>query len=162
MKNKTVLFVCTGNTCRSVMAQALFQGFKEDLFPELNYQADSAGIAASGSTSPSREAIFCLAKQGMDITTHQPKPVNSQLLKDAILILTMTQQQLDYLREHFPWAKHKMYLFRTFCQQMENLKVKEIEDPYGMGLLFYEDIYEKLENDIKNLLFFLKKVGNNE
>ena len=53
MKNKTVLFVCTGNTCRSVMAQALFQKFKEDLFPELNYQADSAGNAASNKPSPS-------------------------------------------------------------------------------------------------------------
>lgn len=157
-----VLFVCTGNTCRSVMAQALFQRFKEDLFPELNYQADSAGIAASSSPSASREAIFCLAKQGLDITTHQPKAVTGQLLKDAALILTMTQQQLDHLKEHFPWAKHKMYLFRSFCQQKEALKVREIEDPYGKGLLFYEDIYEKLKKDIKSLLFYLKEVDHNE
>lgn len=162
MKKKIILFVCTGNTCRSVMAQALFQRLKEDLFPELNYQPDSAGIAASSSLSPSREAIFCLAKQGMDITTYQPKMVNCQLIQDSALILAMTQQQLNYLKEHFPEARHKMYLFRCFSQQKEVLKDKEIEDPYGRGILFYEDIYEKLKQDIKNLLFYLKEVGKNE
>ena len=63
MEGKRILFVCAGNTCRSVIAQALFQKIKEDKYPKLNYYADSAGIASYQGYSPSKEAIFCLAKQ---------------------------------------------------------------------------------------------------
>lgn len=162
MGKKIILFVCTGNTCRSVMAEALFERFKEDLFPGLNYQADSAGISVSNSISASKEAIFCLAKQGIDITTHQPKMINSRIIQDSSLILAMTQQHLIYLKEHFPEAQHKIYLFRNFCQQKEEIEDKEIKDPFGRGILFYEDIYELLEQDIKSLLFYLKEVDDNE
>jgi len=155
LKEHIILFVCTGNTCRSVIAQALFQELKEEFFPGLNYQAESAGISAIEDTSPAKEAVFCLAKHGIDITTHRAQQVNSQLIKKSSLILTMTREQLNFLKEHFPQAQYKVFLLRLFCQQREHLKNDEIKDPYGEGIFFYEDIYKQLKRDIKKLLFRL-------
>ncbi len=157
LEKKSILFVCTGNTCRSVMAQALFQQLKEDLFPELDYHPDSAGIAVSDTLSPSKEAVFCLAKHGIDITTHKARMVNPKIIKKSSLILAMTHQQLSYLKSHFPWANHKIHLFRPFCHQKKYLKDDEIEDPYGKGIIYYENIYKKLKQDIKKLLSHLRE-----
>jgi len=157
VEGKCILFVCAGNTCRSVIAQALFQKIKEDKYPKLNYYADSAGIASYQGNSPSKEAIFCLAKQGVDVTTHQSKMVDSQLLKKSSLILAMTNEQVDYLKEKFPWAKNKIFLFKTFSHQKKFMKNDEIVDPFGRGILFYEEICKYLMQDIKKLISHLRE-----
>ncbi|MDD3655203.1 MAG: hypothetical protein PHI72_00335 [Atribacterota bacterium] len=162
LEKKNILFVCTGNTCRSVIAQVLFQKLKEDLYPELGYQAESAGIAANNGVSPSKEAVFSLAKQGIDITTHQAKIVDSKLIKKSSLILAMTHQQLNYLQEHFPWAKNRMHLFRLFCHQKKCMKNDEIEDPYGRGIVLYDEIYKRLKQDIMLLFSYLRKEFKDE
>jgi protein-tyrosine phosphatase len=143
------------------MAQALFQELKEEIFPELNYQAESAGIAAVEGTFPAKEAVFCLAKHGIDITTHRTQQVNSQLIKKSSLILTMTREQINFLKEHFPEARHKVFLLRLFCRQREYLKNDEIKDPYGESIFFYEDIYKQLKQDIKKLIFCLTEEQKN-
>ncbi len=157
MDKKSILFVCAGNTCRSLMAQALFQESKEELFPELNYYADSAGTAAYDGAPPSKEAIFCLIKQGIDVSTHQAKKVDNQLIEKSSFILTMTNQQLDCLKEKFPLARNKIFLFRPFSHQKSYMKNDEIEDPYGKGLNFYENICKYLKQDIKKLIFHLRE-----
>ncbi|HOR42099.1 MAG TPA: hypothetical protein PK111_02915 [Atribacterota bacterium] len=162
MKKQNILFVCTGNTCRSIMAQAIFLKLKEELFPDLSLEPDSAGIAVSDHLAPSREAIFCLAKRGIDITTYQPKMVTDQIIQNSSLVLAMTNQQMDYLKEHFLWAREKIYLFRLFCQQKNYMKDEEIEDPYGRGIFFYEDICKILTEDLKKLIYYFKEEGKNE
>lgn len=157
MKNKKILFVCTGNTCRSVIAQALFQRIKDELYPELNYQADSAGIAAIEGVTPTSEAIFCMARHGMDISTYQAKRVNDKLIKNFSLILTMTNQQHDFLKKYFPRARHKIFLLRPYCLRNSHIKNQEIEDPFGKSMLFYEKICRQLEQDINQLIYRLKE-----
>ena len=157
LDKKNILFVCAGNTCRSVIAQALFQKLKEELCPELDYSADSAGIAVDHGISASNETIFCLAKQGIDVTTHQAKMVDARLLEKSSLILTMTNQQLNYLKDKFPHAKNKIFLFKPFSHQKKYMRNDEIEDPFGRGLSFYEDICQCLKQDIKKLIFHLRE-----
>lgn len=157
MDKKSILFVCSGNTCRSVIAQALFQKMKEDLYPELSFSANSAGIAVDQIVSASKEAIFCLAKQGIDVTTHQTKLVDEQLIENSSFILTMTNQQLNYLKYKYPHAKKKIFLFRSFSHQKKYMKNDEIEDPFGRGLSFYEEICKYLKQDIKKLILYLRE-----
>lgn len=157
MNQQKILFVCTGNTCRSVIAQALFQKVKDKLAPDLDYRAYSAGIAAIEGVSPTRESIFCIAKYGLDITTHQARQVEERMVKDSSLILTMTQEQQFFLKKQFPWATHKIFLLRPFCRQGNHITNKEIEDPYGKKLSVYERVCEQLEQDIRELIYRLRK-----
>jgi protein-tyrosine phosphatase len=157
LKQEKILFVCTGNTCRSVIAQALFQKLKDELDPELNYQAYSAGIAAIEGSMPTSEAIYCMAKYGLDITTHNARQVDEQIIKNSSLILTMTNQQKNILKEKFFRASHKIFLFRPFCLQTKHIENKEVEDPYGKSISFYEDLCYLLENDIKSLINRLRE-----
>ena len=139
------------------MAQALFQKIRDEIAPELNYQADSAGIAVTGGSTPTREAIFCMARQGLDITTSRAKTVNDKIITKSFLILTMTRQQKDFLEKHFPQARHKIFLLRTFCFTNSHTKNQEIADPYGKIILFYEKICQQLEQDIIKLIYCLRE-----
>jgi len=152
-----ILFVCTGNTCRSVMAQALFQKLKDEFASDMNYQADSAGIRAIEGLPPTEETIICMAKQGLDIRAHKAKSIDNKTIKQSSLILTMTQQQHIFLKKQFPLSINKIFLFRPFCLRNKHIKNQDIEDPYGKSVFFYENICRQLEDDVNKLINRLRE-----
>ncbi len=160
MKQKKILFVCTGNTCRSIIAQALFQKEKEDSNPGLNYQAHSAGIAAINGKKATPEAIFCMAKYGIDIASYQARQVEESMIIESSFVLVMTHQHLEYLKKHFPLAANKMFMLRPFCWQRNQIINEEVEDPYGKHLSFYEKICQQLKQDINKLIYCLRARGD--
>ena len=157
MKKEKILFICSGNTCRSVMAQALFQKLKDEIDSDLPFQAYSAGTRTLNGTSSPREAVFAMAKRGLDISKHQARQVAAKIMKDSLLVLTMTNQQKIFLNTHFPEASRKIFLFRPYCYQANLIGDEEIEDPYGKGLSFYESLSYQLEQDITRLIHYLRK-----
>ena len=157
MKQRGILFVCSGNTCRSVIAEALFQFEKEKLFPELPFQAYSAGISAIKGDHATREAILSMAKYGIDITKHRSRMVEGNMITQTTYILTMTYQQLNILKKSFPMDADKIFLMRPFCYQNNNIKNKEVEDPFGSNLHYYEKLCFQMKKDIKKLINYIRK-----
>ena len=157
MKQKEILFVCSGNTCRSVMAEAFFQFEKDKIFPEFSYQACSAGIDAINGEHATREAIFSMAKYGVDITTHRSRIVEGNMIADSSYILTMTLNQLNFLKKNFSLDAGKIFLLRPFCHQSDNLRIKEVKDPFGSNLYYYEKLCFQMQKDIKKLINYLRK-----
>jgi protein-tyrosine phosphatase len=105
------LFVCTGNTCRSPMAEGIFRKLlseklkcPEDELVDRGYMVASAGVAANAGSPPSPEGVEILSGRGVDLRGHESQPVTPQLLSQADHIFTMTRSHRDFLVREFPGA----------------------------------------------------------
>jgi len=135
-----ILFVCTGNTCRSPMAQALMQKIAEErgIFAE----CDSAGIFATPGASLSEGAQKALASLSSAEFSHRAKQVTKALLNEADLVLTMTKDHGILLQQRFGPSEK----IRSMPQ--------DIPDPYGQALPAYLSCAEEIR---KGLLILIEE-----
>lgn len=126
------LFVCTGNTCRSPMAQALWQ--------KRGHDAESAGLYALPGASASSGAIRAMEKYGVDLSAHRAKAISESAMQKADKIIAMTEQHALALSEQFPRHKGKI-----LCMPIR------IADPFGGD----DDDYLACAQDIDRALGLL-------
>jgi protein-tyrosine-phosphatase len=106
---RSVLFVCTGNTCRSPLAEVLCRkmlaerlGIAESDLAARGYTVRSAGIAAFPGDAASPEAVAIAAQFGADLSAHRSRPVNPELLATSTDVLAMTSGHLAVLMARYP------------------------------------------------------------
>lgn len=138
-----VLFVCTGNTCRSPMAERIFQkmlaqklGCRPDQLDKHQVQVVSAGMAAFPGGKAAREAIETLAKSSIDLSDHSSQPLSDRLVRHADLILGMTHGHLDTLLRQWPSAAPRAHLVNT--------DHNDIGDPIGQPLAAYQKCADEI------------------
>lgn len=145
-----ILIVCTGNTCRSPMAEGIFKYMAKN--HNLNLEISSAGIAALDGDRVSMGAVKAMENIGIDISTHKSSLVNIALVEEAEVILTMSNSHKDILSSRFPSIKNKIYLLNDYSFG----KNKDIEDPFGGSLSGYEvardEIYEAVEEIVEKIV----------
>ena len=93
-----ILFVCTGNTCRSPMAEALFLHRQGDM----GWKARSAGVFAELGAPASRNSVEAMAELGIDISRHQSQPLTPVTVKEADMIITMSTGHAAHVCDRFP------------------------------------------------------------
>lgn len=143
-----VLFICTGNTCRSCMAEAIFNYCSEQL-----HQGLSAGVAVvSGSKTSLNSSAVVMENLKVDISDRKAIQLTEEHIKDSDLILTMTESICDYLKRVYPTYENNIYSLNSFVG-IEG----EILDPYGGTLSVYKNTFEQLKNSIILLLNKLKE-----
>lgn len=120
-----ILFVCTGNTCRSPMAQVI--GQKELEAAGQAHQWESAGLFAASGEPMNGEAAAVLKSWYHEDFSHPSCLVSAELLEESDLIVGMTRTHAALLKQHFPQHQHKITAFSP-----------EIPDPYGLGPAAYE------------------------
>ncbi len=150
------LFVCTGNTCRSPMAEALFRNMLAD---HLNCQDDelldrghtvvSAGLSAYPGASASSEAVQLLKSDGIDLSSHESQPVTEELLFHCDHILTMTQNHLDAILNAFPELAGRA---RLLSNSVGTGRGEDVSDPIGGGADEYRDCRDEIEGYLRTLL----------
>lgn len=150
--SRNVLFICTGNTCRSAMAVYLAAAIAEKDFPDLGFCFDSAGLAAATGCPPSREALLVLGEKGLDMKNHKSKDFAKPMLKRCDYVITMTQgHKLSMLRD-CPEASDKIFTLGELSGSG-----KDVPDPFCGSVEVYRKTADSLEREIAAALATLAK-----
>ena len=148
---KNVLFICTGNVCRSPMAEGLLRHMAGD-----RVAVASAGLGAGHGQPPSVHAIEVLKKEGIDISDIRSQPVSPDLLRRADYVFTMTRDHLDMLLLLFPEMAPKTRLLR-FDEAAKGGRMDVTDPIWGT-----RDTYEHCKDDIKRAMPHIIKLITGE
>lgn len=142
-----ILFVCTGNTCRSPMAEGILRSMAEKR--DLKLEVKSAGISVYNGDLASKNSIEAMKKIDIDISGHFATQLNSDLIQEADLVLTLSSSHKDFIVSNYPWSREKVFTLNEYAYGVK----KDITDPYGKNLAFYErtrdEIYQAVLNAIE-------------
>ncbi len=146
---KHILFICTGNVCRSPMAEGIFR-FLSKHRQELT--CESAGLAAYPGFPASPNALKVARKYGVDITSHLSKNISEEILKNADYVFAMTSTHLQVIKEQFPEYSKRVYILKEFAQTDDGSFSPDVDDPIGQDEIVYELCFIELEKAIKGVL----------
>ena len=152
---KKILFVCTGNSCRSVMAEGLLKHLlgkkgKTDI------HVLSAGIGTYGGLGATPETIEVMKKQGIDVSQHVSQPLTPDLIHHAEAIFCMEDYHYNRVLELMPPAAGKVFLLKPF-ESKTPVMDPNIPDPIGRPKEVYESCLLTIKEAVEKVAKWLEK-----
>lgn len=135
-----IMFVCTGNSCRSPMAEGILKSLAGDEF-----NVSSAGISAYTPHSASDNAVSAMDEMGIDISDHISTQITHEIIAEADLVLTMTAGHKHILIDLLPDHSDRIYTLKEFAYGEEG----DVADPYGGDM----DVYRDCAGEIKDAVY---------
>ncbi|MGH7980921.1 MAG: serine hydroxymethyltransferase, partial [Limisphaerales bacterium] len=149
---KTILFICTGNVCRSPMAEGLFRRAAGNG----KFRALSAGLGAVDGQPPTPHAVAAVRELGVDISSQRSRALTADLVRQADYIFGMTHSHVDTVNLLYPGAMDKTFLLREFNDTVPSYE-KDIPDPIGFPYDVYKHCRDQIDQSIKSLLKFMEQ-----
>ena len=153
---KNIMFICTGNTCRSAMAEGLMKKMLEDK-GITNIKVCSAGLRASTGEYSTDEAIMVMKEEyDVNLLNHQSVNVKNTNIKDMDLILCATHAHLTTLEYMYPELAHRIFTIKEYAYGPDT-QDKDIDAPWG----YPAEVYRKCAKEIYDALkLIVDKITN--
>ncbi|SKA75834.1 protein-tyrosine phosphatase [Caloramator quimbayensis] len=145
-----LLFICTGNTCRSCMAEAIAKSEAKKM--NLDIEISSAGIHALKGDGASKNAVLVMQDMGIDLSCHIARPVSEGILEESDIILTMTKSHRDIILSMFPFVSGKIFTIMEYAGYDG-----DVVDPFGGDYNTYKECAVQLKNLIDKILDIIRK-----
>ena len=150
---KTILFICTGNVCRSPMAEALFRRATDG---RGEFRVLSAGLGAVDGQPPTPHSVAAMRELGVDISAQRSRALTMELVRQADYIFGMTHAHVDTIALLYPLAAEKTCLLREFDNSAEAFE-KDIADPIGSPYEIYVHCRDEIAQGIASLVKFMEQ-----
>ena len=134
----SVVTVCTGNICRSPLAEYLFRSRLEGVSAKVS----SAGIQALVNQPADALAQEIAQTHGLDLSPHLGRQVEKSVLEEHELVLVMEDHHRDYIRSRFPQVSGKVFLLGKWEEEMQ------IPDPYKKSPDFFKEVYSQIDRSV--------------
>ena len=140
-----IVFICTGNTCRSPMAEGIFKAMDGE--EKTGLEAVSAGIFTNNGMSVSENAVIAAKELGADISNHKSQILNENIVNDAKYLVCMTGAHYDQILLKFSNASDKLF----------TLLPTDVDDPFGGNIDDYRKCATQIKSAVESIIERLSK-----
>ena len=143
---KKIMFICTGNICRSSMAEVILRKLAEEKGKEV--ESYSSGIFAQNGEQATQYSVEALKEIGIDLANHKATNVKDAKLDEMDLILCMTKDHKQMILQHYPDLKEKVYTLEEYTNGIQ----EDVKDPWGYDIEIYRKCSRQIYQAIEKLV----------
>lgn len=146
-----ILFVCSGNSCRSPMAEGMLRALLPAEFKE-KVVVKSAGTLGLDGNRATEFAIQTAHEFGADISEHRSQGLTRELAEEADIIFVMAAGHKEYMDKYHPEVRENVFLLKLFDRDTKGAVYEDIDDPIGRGLNIYRQCGKEIHDELQRVL----------